>query len=87
MTTARGKVDELVRHSVLEDELSDVYSTSVLLPGECREERVTYQCAVAAFNERGEGMRSEPGLVVLSCTNSEGGILLIKVWSTISVRG
>ena len=66
-----GVVNELLTHNVLDDQLTTVYSTSVLLPAECGGVN-TYQCAVAAFNEQGEGQRSEPGLFVLPC-NVNGG--------------
>lgn len=66
-----GVVNELLTHNVLDDRLTSVYSTTVLFPAECGEVN-TYQCAVAAFNEQGEGQRSEPELVVLPC-NMNGG--------------
>ncbi len=62
----------LLRHLVLNNQLTISYSENVLLTASCVGQLTSYQCAVSPFNERGEGQTATSEYFSLPCTG--GGV-------------
>lgn len=58
---------DIVSHSILNSQIQQIYSAEVFLPVNCDVRIPSYSCAVAAFNEEGEGPRSPTVETLLPC--------------------
>ena len=67
-------IDEILSHTFFVDSdrsLEEQYSVSLTQHVTCVSQIISYMCDVRAFNEMGEGPRSQPTVVLLPC-NIEG---------------
>ena len=68
----------ILTHPVFTKEILSDYSDRLLFPARCGSETLTYYCAVSAFNENGEGMRSQPGSFRLLCSGTGKSVVLVQ---------
>lgn len=57
----------IVTHSIFTSAIQDSYSADIFMPTNCGSKIHYYLCSVSAFNEQGEGPRSENATVYLPC--------------------
>ena len=71
VNTSSSDGNLIVSHVLFTDEVEDEYFDTVVVPGSCSSGAVIFTCTVAAFNEKGEGLQSEPITMGLPC-NGDG---------------
>lgn len=60
----------ILTHPVFTEEIMLEYSTRFLLPARCGSQKLLYYCDVSAFNENGEGSKSQPDSFYLLCSGN-----------------